>query len=165
MSIVLSFPTYAAGKTSNDYIMKNHIQINKDLEFIVETRELQENIFPIGNEEISVYSQPLSGERVLPDQETSKTFEHRIYDRNNKLLAVMLVHVTGIYSQVDSWAEITNIYHAFSSGEISTTSQLIFDTTLNGADGYLDLYFGSRNYHVTTLHYRISTNGAISLIQ
>lgn len=99
------------------------------------------------------------GTNALPDQESTAAFSHKIVDRNNVLMATAKATVTGWYSQMDNWSELTDITASFIGDFASNFS---YSTSYSGNTGYLNLYFNGMGAGVLT--YRISTNGKIANI-
>lgn len=91
-----------------------------------------------------------------PEKEVRKSFSHNIYDVKGVFLGTISTTVRGIYSQVDSYASITDITFVASSSSFSLIK------SISGADGYLDIYY--LGGYGGSIHYHISTNGTISQI-
>ncbi len=132
------------------------ILINEDLGLIIETKEVPAGGNSLGAQVETDYSQVFELLRSQPEKTVAKQFSHNIYDRNGKLLANLISTVNGVYSQVDSWAQISSITVSGSGPYISDFS---YNTSVSGADGYLYLYYSGVS--AGTFHYHIYTNGTI----
>ena len=161
LGIGMSVPVSAAETTPAPNFGDVDILINDELGLIIETRTVAINGRPIENsaELETDYSQTTDNTRAIPEQETSRTFTHNIYDRNHTNIATVYSTVRGVYSQVDSWAQILDI-SAYATGSNAVVSQITFNTSKSGSDGYLYIYFGGASSG--TMHYKIYTNGTIS---
>ncbi|RGE61833.1 hypothetical protein [Eisenbergiella massiliensis] len=161
LGIGMSVPVSAAETTPAPNFGDVDILINDELGLIIETRAVAINGRPIENsaELETDYSQTTDNTRAIPEQETSRTFTHNIYDRNHTNIATVYSTVRGVYSQVDSWAQILDI-SAYATGSNAVVSQITFNTSKSGSDGYLYIYFGGASSG--TMHYKIYTNGTIS---
>lgn len=97
--------------------------------------------------------------RMDSDQRASKTFSHKVYDRNGALMATCYSTVTGTYSQADHLSQIDSITVTFNGDFASSFS---YDTSTSGNLGYLNIYFN--NIYLNKFNSKIATNGYISNI-
>ncbi len=95
-------------------------------------------------------------DRGYPDKQKTAYFIHTIYDINNVLLGYAHVLVTGIYSEVDHEAYLTNITCTFTG---PYASGLHYTKSISGSTGILTVYYGS--YFSVSTTYVIHTNGSI----
>ena len=91
LGIGMSVPVSAAETTPAPNFGDVDILINDELGLIIETRTVAINGRPIENsaELETDYSQTTDNTRAIPEQETSRTFTHNIYDRNHTNIATV----------------------------------------------------------------------------
>ena len=162
----MSFPVVASAAETPDktstfedlYFGNVDILINEDLGLMVVTTECNEDGTPLNSAVETQFLTPNSVE-TIPEKEVTTSFSHNIYDRNNALMATIISTVKGVYSQVDSTAEMISISASISG---PYASYFTYSTSISGADGYLYVYYNGSQ--VGTFHYRIYTTGSISNI-
>lgn len=95
--------------------------------------------------------------RGIPEKTVVKNFQFRYFDRNNILVAVFDVVVTGVYDQTQNTAFLTNISGTF-SGDLAY--QFAYSSSISGSAGYLTIYLAYEYLHDYV--FNIATNGTIS---
>lgn len=98
----------------------------------------------------------ISTARIDPDRQVSKTFRHTLYYSNGNVLATVYVTVTGVCSQANNYAYVTNI-SASASG--SGASGLSYTTSTGGSTGSISLYYN--NAYIGSFSYQVNKNGSI----
>ena len=95
--------------------------------------------------------------RGIPEKTVVKNFQFRYFDKNNILIAVFNVAVTGVYDQTQNSAFLTNISGTF-SGDLAY--QFAYSSTISGSTGYVTIYLAYDYLHDYV--FNIATNGTIS---
>lgn len=152
---------YVAGGVSLDKIAEcvndTSVLINPELGLIfVSTKDSDTQLVET---ELSTVDFGSAETRSDPEKQTSATFTHKVYDRNNILMATIKSTVAGTYSFADRTSQITDISASISGDfahDFSTSS------SLNGNQGTLYVYFNGLGAGSFT--YKITTNGVISNI-
>lgn len=97
--------------------------------------------------------------RARPEKVTQQVFYHTIYDRNGKEIARLTSTVSGVYSEYDHMAMITDISGYFTGTEASNMS---YSKSISGDTGTIYIhFFGAK---IASISYRISINGNIQNI-
>ncbi|TZE82315.1 hypothetical protein [Calorimonas adulescens] len=134
------------------------IDVNTDLGLIIVTTPVeQENDYVIESEPVEVGLEGVDGPGSVPEKQASVTFSHKVYDRDGVLIATVYSTVTGWYSEVDKWSEISSIT-AEITGELA--HDFTYTTSKSGNTGTLKLYFNGLS--AGTFNYRINYHGEIT---
>lgn len=136
------------------------ININPELGLIfVSTRVDKEKDSPY-HEEIDLVDVDF-GDQIepesLPEKPTSATFSHKIYDRNEILMATAYITVKGWYSELDRWSEISSITATFKGEHADYFS---YSSNKSGNTGTVSIYFNGLYAH--SLRYKIDHYGKIT---
>lgn len=155
--MMTAFPVSAAKAPVNPvnadqsvYFGDVDITVNSELGFVFVTEKVAVDGKPLGNT-VDTVVEPFG----QLEKSTSMTFSHKIYDRNGSLMAKVYSTISGIYSEIDNWAEVTDITARISTNDNGFT----YTTSKSGAYGYVNIYY----YGVSagTFRYQILKNGNI----
>ncbi len=161
-----SMPALAMENTNCDISENSNNVVKYEFEvecvgndIMIRNIELLDNGMLIITQELSESENDVNQFRSIPEREKTKTFTHSLVDRNGIELAVLHSTVTGIYSQVDNDAYLTNISGHF-TGDFA--HDLSYSSSISGDTGSIYLYWNGVHLHTYT--YKIFPNGTIQYI-
>lgn len=97
--------------------------------------------------------------RTHLEKEIQQVLDHTIYDRNGQVVAKLTSTVTGVYSECDHIAMITNITGSLTGTEAGNMS---YSTSISGDRGTIYVqFYGAK---IASISYRMSTSGIIQYI-